>query len=75
MVLLVAATAYLIGLQPALFLACWAGLSGQFHILAADQDRRLPRFHDNWSRRFHRDLFSTAPRRGGSNRPPRTAAS
>ena len=60
MVLVVAATAYVIGLQLALFVALLTWAFGRMrYILAADRDRRLEAFRDNWSRRFHRGLFAT----------------
>ena len=68
MVLLVAATAYLVGLQPALVVALLGWVFGRIrHLLAADRDRRLQAFRDNWSHRFHRDLFATG--RPSTRRP------
>lgn len=65
MVLLVAATAYLVGLQPALVVVLIGWVFGRLrHLLAADRDRRLQAFRDNWSRRFHRELFGTRRARG-----------
>ena len=67
MVLLVATTAYLVGLQPALLVALLGWAFGCIrHLFATDRDRRLQAFRDNWSRRFHRDLFAT----GRRNRSP-----
>ena len=65
MVLLVAATAYPIGLQPALFVAVFAwAISRARRARAQARQRRLVAFRDNWSRRFHRDLFEPSLRNG-----------
>ena len=59
MVLLVAATAYLIGLAPALLLAASLWLAGiACRAFAEEQRRRVDHFRDRWSYRFHRDLFA-----------------
>jgi len=63
MVLLIATTAYLVGLPLALFLALLGWVLGCIRrMLARERDRRLGAFRDNWSRRFHRDLFATGRR-------------
>jgi hypothetical protein len=67
MVPLIAATAYLIGLAPALLLAASLWLAGVTRgALAEEQRRRVERFRDCWSYRFHRDLFAP-PARTSSN--------
>ncbi|MCB1498751.1 MAG: hypothetical protein KDK07_03010 [Bauldia sp.] len=69
MVLLVGATAYLIGLWPALTIAGvgWAA-RGIHRLLAEERRQRIERFRDRWSYRFHREFFAEGKgrRRSGS---------